>query len=184
MEEGASEVHAETILSIKLRVFAGWITGENMTINFTVRGEPIPQGSMKAFMPKGANYPIITSDNPKLKQWRRLVQQQAEIAVNCEDPAGKSVPIRVELMFYFERPKGNKALDKTTRPDLDKCARAILDSLTGVCFEDDSQVTELHALKAYGSPRVEIRVEEADQVASFPMKHQVPRDEQLPFSTL
>lgn len=160
-------------------------------MKLTVQGEAVPQGSMKSFVPKTCNHcgggrrAIITSDNPKLKNWRKLVREEAVAAMGWELPAGPSIPIRVELVFFFSRPRACKALDKTTRPDVDKCARAILDSFTGVVFTDDAQVTELHVLKAYGTPRVEIRVEEADMIAeAAPMRNQVERDEQLSLDNL
>jgi Holliday junction resolvase RusA-like endonuclease len=129
-------------------------------ILFTVEGDPVPQGSMKAFIPKGWKRAVLTSDNPKLKKWRNTVRAAAIKAMGGTHPAGTSVPVRLTLDFYFMRPKSNKEQDKTTRPDLDKLCRSVGDSLTGIVFDDDSQVTELHASKHYGSPRVEIRVEE------------------------
>jgi Holliday junction resolvase RusA-like endonuclease len=88
------------------------------------------------------------------------VRAAAQKAIGWGEPAGSNVAIRLTLEFYFRRPKTSKAMDKTTRPDLDKLCRSIGDSLTGVIFEDDSQVTEIHATKLFGEPRVEIRVEE------------------------
>lgn len=140
-----------------------------MKIEFTVQGEPIPQGSMKAFTPKGCNRPIVTSDNPRLKKWRNVVRSGAIKAMGGLHPAGRQVPVRLVAVFYFARPKSNHDLDKVTRPDLDKLCRSIGDSLTDVVFEDDSQVTELHAVKLYGEPRVEIRVEEV-----LPAMRQLP----------
>ena len=50
----------------------------------------------------------------------------------------------------------------TTKPDIDKLVRAILDSLKGILINDDSQVTELQAYKSYGSPeRVSVLVRPA-----------------------
>lgn len=36
-----------------------------------------------------------------------------------------------------------------TKPDLDNCAKSILDALNGVWFMDDKQVTELYVRKEY-----------------------------------
>jgi Holliday junction resolvase RusA-like endonuclease len=46
----------------------------------------------------------------------------------------------------------------TTKPDLDKLARAVLDALTGVYYLDDAQVVSLDLQKAYthGAPGVYI----------------------------
>lgn len=134
-------------------------------LRFTVRGEAIPQGSMKAFMPKNGKFPIITSDNPRLKAWRNLVAQCSLLAIRQSDfiQIARHTPIRLCVDFYFDKPKSEKGIDKVTRPDLDKCVRAIQDSMTGVLYEDDAQVTEIYARKLFGSPaRVEIQLEEAD----------------------
>lgn len=97
-------------------------------LRFTVHGEPIPQGSMKAFMPKNGKFPILTSDNARLKPWRKLLTQCAGLAMRQSDfvLCAKKVPVRITADFYFEQPKSDKSLDKTTRPDLDKCCRSLL----------------------------------------------------------
>ena len=129
-------------------------------IKFTVHGMPVPQGSMRAFMPKGAKYPVITSANSKLKQWRTKVHNEAIAAMYGNSAAGRNVPIRVEVIFFLTRAKSNKSLDAVKFPDLDKLVRAILDAMTGVLFEDDAQVVEIHAFKTYGNARVEVTVSE------------------------
>lgn len=64
--------------------------------------------------------------------------------------------VAVTCNFFFIRPKSIKknVTHKTTKPDIDKCARSILDSLTGVCFRDDSQVVSLLATKDFCDPGV------------------------------
>ena len=150
-------------------------------MKFTVLGSPIPQGSMKAFTPKGWKRPILTSDNKKTKPWRQDVGQIC-LAELHGSPAGRGVPMRVMIAFYFERPKSVKSLaEKTTKPDIDKLARAVLDAITGIAFEDDSQVTELFVTKSYGNPaRAEITVTEV-LPPSKPYIRQPVKDSQLPF---
>ena len=48
----------------------------------------------------------------------------------------------------------------TTKPDVDNCAKAILDALNGVCYLDDRQVVDLRVEKYYtgGNPYLEISV--------------------------
>ena len=60
--------------------------------------------------------------------------------------------VRVTVAFWWSRPKSTKktVIHKTTKPDLDKCLRSILDSLTGIAFKDDSQVVECHVFKSFG----------------------------------
>jgi crossover junction endodeoxyribonuclease RusA len=129
-------------------------------LTFTVFGTPAPQGSMKAFIPKGARFPVVTADNAKTKPWRQQVAGTALAEMSsqgweCRDSGG----VNIEAFFYFERPKSVKGPLKTTKPDIDKLIRAILDSLTGIAFKDDSQVTYVLAGKGFGSPaRVEIEI--------------------------
>src|SRR5271157_4858394 len=112
---------------------------------------------MRAFVVKGR--PIVTSSNKNLKSWRQEVAGAAAMALpNTEPWQG---PIYAHVTFYFDRPKSVKSECKTTRPDLDKLLRGILDALTGIIFNDDAQVIYCGVEKHYGSPaRAEISVKE------------------------
>ncbi len=121
-----------------------------------VRGIPKPQGSMRAFVVKGR--PIITSATKGLKAWRDLVSWAAQAAAPEELIEG---PIHIDLEFRLPKPKAEPKRKRTwpaRRPDLDKLIRAILDSLTGVVFRDDSQVIGIYAAKDWGTPGVEIHI--------------------------
>lgn len=130
-------------------------------IEFTVLGRPVPQGSTRAFTPKGWNRPIITTDNTKLKPWRQQIGDTA-LSLNAL-MFHRETPVEVTMNFYFTRPKSAKnRRGMTVKPDIDKTCRSILDAITGILIEDDSQVVEMHARKHYGGPdRVEIRLQEA-----------------------
>lgn len=149
-------------------------------VSFTVYGIAVPQGSMMAFTPKGWKRPIITSANPKLKKWRKVVAQAAALAVADGTPAGKHVPLRVDAVFYLEKAKSNKLIDAVKKPDLDKLLRGLLDGMTDVVYEDDAQVIEIHVFKTYGQPRVEVRVEEIGLVPVL-FEHKPIKDAELPF---
>jgi crossover junction endodeoxyribonuclease RusA len=130
-------------------------------VNFTVFGVPQPQGSIRAFMPKGSSKPILTSDNKKMKPWR---QDAAWLGKEAMQKAGerlfvKPIAVAVDVTFYFQRPKKSKGCHKTTKPDVDKLLRALLDALTGICYEDDSQVASCIIVKVFDeTPRTEVRV--------------------------
>ncbi len=147
-----------------------------MKVSFTVAGTPIPQGSIRAFMPKGWTRPILTSDNPKLKLWRATVNIHAQSAMRCQcqDLAEKDVPVKIRVMFWFRRPKSVKAsMSKTSKPDVDKLVRSVLDSLTGVVYTDDSQVVHVEAFKGYdGKERVEISAETLENRGDLLWQHQ------------
>src|SRR5678815_3649800 len=103
-------------------------------LTFTVFGTPAPQGSMKAFIPKGARFPVVTADNAKTKPWRQQVAGTAlaEIARQGLE-IKRDGPVFLQANFFFERPKsiGKFVTFKTTKPDVDKLVRSICDSLTG-----------------------------------------------------
>lgn len=126
-------------------------------IIFTVYGTPVPQGSTKAFIPRGWNRAVITTDNSKLKPWRQQVTETA-LSMNAQMITGA---VAIGLHFYFRKPKSaSKRLYPTVKPDTDKLIRGILDALTGVCYRDDAQVVRVDAAKHYGDvERCEIRVE-------------------------
>lgn len=130
---------------------------------FTVYGRPQPQGSTRAFLPKGSHRPIITSDNKHLRPFRQQVSQTAVIELRGQIMA-KETPVIVRVTFYFAKPRSapRKRTEPCVKPDLDKLARAALDSLTGIAYEDDAQVVQLEARKMYGSPeRIEVEVGQA-----------------------
>lgn len=130
-------------------------------IQFTVYGRPQPQGSMKAFIPKGWQRPILTSDNKKMKPWRQeVIGTIASLRYNM---IKRPQAVKVEAEFCFKKPKSlsRKQAYLTKKPDLDKLARALLDCLTGLLIEDDAQVCQLCVYKSYSVPeRVSVEVSE------------------------
>jgi crossover junction endodeoxyribonuclease RusA len=138
-----------------------------MNFSFTVFGVPVPQGSSRAFIPRGWTRPIITAANSKTKPWRQEVAGACLARLNGTSSPVSEMPVIVKVAFFFDRPKSTKksVQHKTTKPDVDKLARSILDALTGIAFADDSQVIELHVTKGFGSPaRAEIAV--SDSIAA------------------
>lgn len=113
-----------------------------MKDSFFVKGKPVPQGSMKFIRP-GV---MIHSRSQDLAIWR------ADIARNAELFGFKpvAVAVKVELDFIVTKPKSTKRAFPSVKPDLDKLVRAVLDGLTGVVYEDDSQVIMIKASKTYG----------------------------------
>jgi len=120
------------------------LAGKEMVLkdSFFVRGRPIPQGSMKFIRP-GV---MIHSRSQDLALWR------ADIARNAELFGFKPVAsaVKVQLDFVMSKPKSAKRVFPSVKPDLDKLVRAVLDGLTGVVYEDDSQVILISASKTYG----------------------------------
>lgn len=117
-------------------------------VSFTVYGIVQPKGSARAFLPKGWTRPIITSDNPRLKDWESNVRAAAQLYAETNFFDG---PVSLELAFYLPKPKSapKSRTHCTTRPDLSKCIRSTEDALIGVLFRDDASVVDVKASKHY-----------------------------------
>lgn len=143
-------------------------------LQLVVYGTPVPQGSTKAFLPKGWKRPIITSDNTKLKPWRQAIVDEARGWAAKHGPWTREVALELYVVFYLRRPASapRRVVEPTKLPDLDKLVRAVGDGLTDAgVWTDDAQVVEISARKAYaggyldplgaaGPPRAEITVRE------------------------
>lgn len=71
--------------------------------------------------------------------------------------------LSVSIDFYFAKPPSVRRDHVTVRPDLDNLTKAILDSLNGIYWVDDSQIVELECKKLYGHrPAIIICVGEPD----------------------
>ena len=132
-------------------------------LTFTAYGTPRPQGSAKAFV--RGNRAFITSDNAKLKPYRHTLTQVALEELRRNVPEGplcsRGIGVEVSITFVLAKPKSKakRVTEVVVKPDVDKLCRAVLDSLTGVAYEDDSQVVALTAQKQYGMPeRTEVQV--------------------------
>ena len=126
------------------------------SLAFQVFGDPVPQGSKRAFVVK--NRAVVVDDNKAtLKSWRTAVVDAARAELNGEAP--DLGPVRITLMFFLRQPKRPKAPVPITKPDADKLARAVLDGMTDAgVFRDDSQVTTLTVRKRYTTEAPCVRV--------------------------
>ncbi|MDH4123597.1 MAG: RusA family crossover junction endodeoxyribonuclease [Thermoplasmata archaeon] len=113
-----------------------------------VLGEPVPQGSTKAFITKSGK-PIITHSNKNLKQWRQRIATEGQKGRPTRWDMDQAILLGID--FLMPRPKSlpKKVKEDVKRPDLDKLVRAVLDGLTGIYFNDDSQVVQIFAGKRY-----------------------------------
>lgn len=128
-----------------------------MSLHFTVYGQPIPQGSLKAFKHAKTGAVITTSDNVKTKPWKQQVSGTALAVRGTKTVSDK--PIVLFMRFFLARPRTVKRDRPIVKPDTDKLARAVLDALTGIVYKDDAQVVEIHARKCYDDEaRCEITV--------------------------
>ena len=122
-------------------------------LHLTVPGLPQPQGSSRAFVRGGRA--VVTSANPKLRQWRdRLALAISAKRLETKVPRYDGA-VRVHMRFYLPRPKSapKRVTYPTTRPDVDKLVRGCFDALSDAgVWRDDSQVVEVTATKCFAQP--------------------------------
>lgn len=124
-----------------------------------IPGIPRPQGSKNAY--KRGGRVVMVEANKHLPEWRQAVYEALRASGKQFDGA-----VTVMATFYIPRPKTNKRLYATTKPDVDKLQRAIGDCLTKAgTIIDDSYIVTWNAAKAYAdgvNPGVRIIVEGCD----------------------
>lgn len=143
-----------------------------MLVTFSVDGKPVPQGSVVAHV-HGKRASIHYAQGSGLAVWRNMVTAKAQEAWGETVYGG---PMHIAIDFHMTRPKSHyRDLYGTVKPayvksqpssppDLDKLVRAILDSLTGVVWQDDGQVVSIIASKSYGThPGVTITAGTTDE---------------------
>lgn len=120
-------------------------------IYFSVEGRP------QAWQRAGINGKTFFT-KPATRLWQKTVAIEARKAIGRTPPNDGAVFL--EVHFYQEIPKSwpaaKKALAKngqiwpTGKPDLSNLLKSIEDACNGILFNDDSQVVNFVALKAYG----------------------------------
>jgi Holliday junction resolvase RusA-like endonuclease len=144
-------------------------------LEFTVAGKAATKGSGRTVVSKSTGRAIYLHDNPRTKDWQAAIGWSAAAAIRALGggipfPTG---PVFMAVVFYLPRPKSllttRKAplvIPHVKKPDVDKTLRAAFDSLSGIAWTDDSQVTDVIARKRYCAatefPRAVIRVRAAD----------------------
>lgn len=113
-------------------------------ISFEIPGRPVPKARPRVTKTGHAYTPKSTQDYEKAV---RLSWYKA--AGRYKYPQG--TPLSVAIIAYFQIPKNTPkkriaetlAQPYTSRPDLDNVAKAILDALNGVAYDDDAQIVRL-----------------------------------------
>lgn len=132
---------------------------DTRTLTIDVAGEAIPQGSMQAFVRGGRA--ILTSDNPRLKQWRTAITTHVQARMRLTGATILDEPVTVRIDFWLPRPPSipRRRVWPAVRPDLDKLVRACLDALTtAAVYADDARVVELVARKHYADGQCGVRI--------------------------
>ena len=137
-------------------------------VSFFVPGKPAKKGShnSRAFVGEGGQLGSYTYDADKgLTKWAKAVRIAAMAAVREQRGTWytpTTAPVLLRVTFLFARPKshglrwGRGGKERRLPPatsralgDCSKLVRAVEDPLTGVVWQDDSQVVQLDASKAY-----------------------------------
>lgn len=150
-------------------------------LEFFVAGLPKaqPRAKARAFAGHAQTYNPKTADD-----WKMIVRNEAkkvwesEPVRPFEPPCSPwEGPLRVDLTFYFPRPKShfrsngllkpNAPAWHTGKPDRDNSDKAVLDALTNLgIWGDDKQVCDGRIKKVYstpaGAPGCLIRISEAE----------------------
>ena len=117
-------------------------------IKFTAELEPVP---FKRVMQNGKR----RFNDRRYSEFKEVLAHIAKIYVRAP-LEGK---IKISVDFFRLKPKG---ITSRLWGDLDNHLKAVLDSLNGVAFIDDSQVVEVHATKNFGEPKIIIELEETN----------------------
>lgn len=136
------------------------------SLRITVLGDPTPQQRHRHHQVKGADF--VSTYDPSSKKKKEFLK--ACLPYKPEKPYEQ--PLRVDMAFYFSRPKSHYRTGKyahilkdnaptmhITRPDADNCAKLVKDALNKTFWKDDSYVCDLNIKKRYSeNPRTEITI--------------------------
>lgn len=119
---------------------------------FRVYGIPAPQGSKNSGVSSKTGKSFVYEQNSAaLGKWRDAIVKAARTA-KADAPA-MTGPVRLVVHFWLPRPPSvppSKRQMPHVKPDLDKLVRAVGDALeTAEVFENDSQIVNIVAMKAY-----------------------------------
>lgn len=137
-----------------------------MEVKFTVPGKPEGKGRPK-FARRGNYVQTYTPDKTVVyENWVR----ECWVRTGARKLEGE---IEAEIVCYFPIPKSVSKKRRaqmeagdvgyTGKPDTDNVAKSCLDSISGLAYDDDKQITRLVVVKRYAAePRVEITLNERE----------------------
>lgn len=127
--------------------------GDGKMISLELYGDPIAQKRPR--FSRIGNHVHCYDDQAKIKEGYRWQIR----SLYREDPL--TIPLAIDLVFFMPIPKSSSGIKKRQmangiiphqkKPDLDNCIKFILDTLNGLTFKDDSQISEIRAKKIYSN---------------------------------
>ena len=111
---------------------------------------------------------VRTYTDAKTLAFEAQVRQACEEAMGPLQPFPSPVSLRIQAWMpvpaSWSKKRRQEALEGLLvpgKPDLDNIAKAVMDALNGVLYDDDKQVCALRVDKCYGQvPRIEIYAHE------------------------
>ena len=129
-------------------------------VSFFVPGQPVAQGR-----PRFTTWRVGEANRVKVYDPQKSVVWKDHVRRCAKEHACvlREGPLAMTLRFIMHRPANIKRGQRwhLKRPDVENLAKAVMDALAELVYEDDKQVVKLVATKEYGArPGVRVRVEE------------------------
>lgn len=134
-------------------------------IKFVVFGKPVAKARPRMTRQGFAYTP------PKTVNYENLIKYTFQSEFPSHEPFLGLIEANITCIFdipkSYSKKKTKELLETHNnynhKPDLDNIAKIILDSLNGIAYKDDSQVTVLHINKEYGNQaKVIVELEEIE----------------------
>lgn len=120
-----------------------------MSLGFKIYGEPKPLARPRVYRVGAKGMRAV---QPRT-DWFSAVQVTAmDMTTEALQYDLWDKPLDVRLDFHMKRVSGlPKSYEKPhiKKPDLDNLIKSVVDGLSGILFEDDKQIVDLHASKRY-----------------------------------
>lgn len=102
------------------------------------------------YPPTANNFKMIVRGRMMLSNEARAYKEQVGWLAKSKGLTAMAGPLSVTIYFYRPRKSG----------DLDNLLKVLIDSLTGIIYQDDSQIVEIHAFRFEDKlkPRAEIMI--------------------------
>lgn len=125
-----------------------------MRMQFKIPIDIVPQGRPRFH--RGIAY-----DPPKSRQFKKDL---ATLIKTLGVGSALNGEVKVKIDIFRQAAKFKKGVTSKRYGDIDNLAKSILDALNGICWKDDSQISELHVTKNLAdTPHIEISIEEKNQ---------------------
>ena len=139
----------------------------SISIMFTVYGTPTPKGRPR-FSTRG-KFPVAYTPE-KTKAYEFEVGMMALAAMGGTKPLEGALEAFIYITYAVPESYSKKRLEAclsgsekhTKKPDLDNVIKSVIDGMDKIVFDNDSQITSIHATKVYGEvAKAEVMVRQA-----------------------